>query len=336
MKLTHSFKTAVVAAIMALGSVVPGVAADKLVITMDTPPSNIRTRMINEFVHRMERRSGGTMKFEVFDSGTLYSARDAMKAVARGDAGMSVLVTPYLSRVVPDFNVLDLPVLNGMTEEQRAAMLDDGLGEVLSKEAEKKLGIVVPGKFWAFGKVYLWSTSKPMTKFADLKGMQIRIPGGAAVVMSLTAIGASPVAMPGTDVPLALQQGTVDASMGSADYVYNNQFWDIGVKYGFWDGGIVGFLMPIVNARYWASLTEEQKTLFRKTWNEVALLERKDVMREEKEFVTKLGEHGIKVTAASDADVAQANVAMLAVQDEMIKKLGISPDVVKLASSFAK
>lgn len=336
MTLTHKFTTAAVAAIMALGTAMPGFAADKLVITMDTPPSHVRTRMINEFVDRMEERSGGAMEFEVFDSNTLYSSRDAMKAVARGDAGMTVLVTPYLSRIVPDFNVFDLPVLNGMTEEERAAMLDEGLGEILSTQAQDKLGIVVPGKFWSFGKVYLWSTTKPMTGFADLKDMQIRIPGGAAIVMRMTAIGASAVSMPGSDVPLALQQGTVDATMGGADFVYNNKFWDIGVKYGLWDGGIVGFLMPMVNATYWASLTEEEQALFRETWDEVAMLERETVTREEKEFVAKLEERGITVTVATDADIEQANVAMMAVQDEMVEKLEISPEVVDLASSFAK
>lgn len=336
MKLTHAFTTTALAAVVALGAALPGFAADKLVITMDTPPGHVRTRMIHEFVDRMEDRSGGEMEFEVFDSNTLYSARDSMKAVARGDAGMTVLITPYLSRVVSDFNVFDLPVLNGMTEDERAAMLDGGLGEALSKQAEEKLGIVVPGKFWSMGKVYLWSTAKPMTEFADLKDMQVRIPGGAAVVMRMTAIGASAVSMPGSDVPLALQQGTVDATMSGPDYVYNNKFWDAGVQYGFWDGGIVGFLLPMVNADYWASLTEEQQQLFRETWDEVTMIERETVKAEEQEFVAKLAEHGVTTVAATDADVAQANEAMMMVQDEMIQKLEISPEIVELATSFAK
>ena len=136
MKLTHAFTTIALAAVLALGTALPGLAANKLVIAMDTPPGHLRTRMINEFVDRMEDRSGGEMGFEVFDSNTRYSARDAMKAVARSDVGMTVLITPYLSRVVSDFNVFDLPVLNGMTEQERAPMLDGGLGEALSEQAE--------------------------------------------------------------------------------------------------------------------------------------------------------------------------------------------------------
>lgn len=336
MTIRNRLAAAGLAMAVALGNAVPGFAADKLVITMDTPPGHVRTRMIRDFVALMEDRSGGSMEFEVFDSNTLYSARDSMKAVARGDAGMTILITPYLSRVVSDFNVFDLPVLNGMTEDERVAMLDGGLGDALAKQAEDKLGVVVPGKFWSMGKVYLWSTAKPMNAFADLKDMQIRIPGGAALVMRMNAIGASAVSMPGSDVPLALQQGTVDATMSGPDYVYNNKFWDAGVQHGFWDGGIVGFLLPMVNADYWNSLTDEEKTLFRETWDEVTAVERETVKNEEMDFVAKLAEHGVTTVAATDDDVAQANAAMMAIQPEMIEKLEISPEIVELATSFAK
>lgn len=336
MNIKSKLVAAGIAATISLGGALPSFAADKLVITMDTPPGHVRTRMIRQFVDMMVDRSGGTMEFEVFDSNTLYSSRDAMKAVPRGDAGMTVLITPYLSRVVSDYNVFDLPVLNGMTEDQRAAMLDGGLGDALSKQAEDKLGIVIPGKYWSMGKVYLWSTAKPMNEFADLKNMQIRIPGGAALVMRMDAIGASAVAMPGSDVPLALQQGTVDATMSGPDYVYNNKFWDAGVRHGFWDGGIVGFLAPMVNKGYWDSLTADEQKLFTDTWNEITEIERQTVKEEEDKFVALLAENGITTVAATAEDVAQANEAMMAIQPAMIEKLEISAEIVDLATSFAK
>lgn len=325
-----------IAASILFSAVTPVLAADKLVITLDTPPGHIRTRMFHEFVDLLEDRSGGSMTFEIFDSNQLYSSRDAMKAVARGDAGMTILVTPYLSRVVSNYNVFDLPLLNGMTDDQRAAMLDGGLGEALSSQAEDTLGIIVPGKYWSMGKVFLWSTDKPMNEYADLRGMQIRIPGGAALVMRLDAIGASAVSMPGSDVPLALQQGTVDATMGGPDYMYNNKFWDTGVKHGFWDGGIVGFLAPLVNQRYWDSLSDDEKALFEQAWDEITVKQRAMVQAEEAKFINLLAENGINTVSATDADVAQANKAMMAIQDAMIEKLAISPEIVDMASSYAK
>lgn len=336
MKLLKSLTTACIAASVSMGASLPVFAADKLVITLDTPPAHIRTRMMKEFTSALEQKSSGALTFELFDSNQLYSSRDAMKAVARGDAGMTILVTPYLSRVVSDYNVFDLPVLNGMSDDRRAQMLDEGLGEMLSNQAQEKLGIVIPGKYWSMGKVWLWSTDKPMNEYADLRGMQIRIPGGAALVMRLDAIGASAVSMPGSDVPLALQQGTVDATMGGPDYVYNNKFWDAGVRHGFWDGGIVGFLAPLVNQGYWNSLTADEQKLFSATWNEITEKQRKMVQDEEAGFIAKLAENNIVSKSATDADVAQANKAMMAIQDAMIEKLAISPEVVTFATGYAK
>ena len=154
--------------------------------------------------------------------------------------------------------------------------------------------------------------------------------------MRLDAVGASAVSMPGSDVPLALQQGTVDATMGGPDYMYNNKFWDAGVKHGFWDGGVVGFLAPMVYKGYWDSLTEDEQQMFRDTWNDITAEQREMVAVEESEFLSKLEGQGIKIVEATDEDVAQANQAMLAVQDAMIEKLEISPEVVEAATKYVK
>jgi len=311
-------------------------AADKLVITIDTPPTHLRTRMMNDFAQQLGKKSNGELKFEIFDSSQLFTSRDALKAVARGDAGMSVLVTPYMSRIVADYNVFDLPMLNGMTDAQRASMLDNGLGDALSKQLEDKVGIVVPGKYWSMGKVFLYSTNKPMNNFSDLSGMKIRIPGGAALVMRLETIGAKAVSMPGSDVPLALQQGVVDATMGGPDYVYGNKMWDAGLKHGFWDGGIIGFLTPVVNKKYWNSLTDKQQAMFRETWNEITIEQRKAVLAEEAANIAKLAKNGIKTVNATNDDVAQANKKMMTIQDAMITKLKISESIIKLARDSMK
>lgn len=336
MSILNKFTSLGFAALMAAGTAMPSFAADKLVITLDTPPGHVRTRMIRKFTSLVEERSKGEMKFEIFDSNQLFSSRDATKAVVRGDAGMTILVTPYLSRVVSDYNVFDLPMLNGLSADKRAALLDGELGANLTAQTEAKMKLVIPGQYWSMGKVWLWSTAKPMKQFSDLKGMQVRIPGGAALVMRLDAIGASAVSMPGSDVPLALQQGTVDATMSGPDYIYNNKFWDAGVKHGFWDGGIIGFLAPLVNKDYWTNLSKSEQTLFTDTWNEITVLQRKTVIAEEAEFLTKLGENGITISSASKADVVAANKTMMAVQPAMIKKLKISPEVVKMVTSKIK
>lgn len=158
--------------------------------------------------------------------------------------------SPYLSRVEPNINVLDLAMLKGMSEHERAEMLDNGLSAKLGELLNAKMGVVVPGNWPILGRVYYWSTTKPLTNFDEFEGMQVRIPGGAGPAAVVEGMGGVPVVMPGSDAPLALQQGTVDATMLSIESMVKQKLTDVGVRYGFWDQGIVGMLIPVVSQNF--------------------------------------------------------------------------------------
>ncbi len=140
-------------------------AADELIISSATPPQHIQTLTMTAFADALEARSNGALKVKVFDSSQLYNARDVGKAVARGDVGMATVPSPYLSRVEANINLLDLPVLKGMTAQQRAKMLDGAVGDKLNAMLGKKMGVVVPGNWPVLGRVYYWSASKPLRNF---------------------------------------------------------------------------------------------------------------------------------------------------------------------------
>lgn len=311
-------------------------AADKLVISTATPPQHLQTLTMKWFADELEKRSKGELKTQIFDSSQLYNARDVGKAVARGDAGMANVPSPYLSRVVADINVLDLPVLRGLSEAQRSAMLDGDLGKKLSVALTKKMGVVVPGNWPLLGRVYYWSTKKPLTNFEQYKGLQVRIPGGAAPAALVEAMGGVPVVMPGSDMPLALQQGTVDATMGSIESVVQQKLTDVGVTHGFWDKGIIGFLIPIVSKKYWDSLNDDQKALFTDVWNEVTEKQREQTMAQDSKYRATLKDWGVKISDATDADAKKMRGDIMSIQPALVEKLRISKEVLDLAIAAAK
>ena len=112
----------------------------------------------------------------------MFNSRDVGKAVARNDVGMSILTTPSLSRIEPNLNVFDLPMLNGLSIEERNALVDGPLGDALSEMVGDKMGVVVPGDWFLLGRVLYWSTNTPLNSLDDFNGLQVRIPGGAANV----------------------------------------------------------------------------------------------------------------------------------------------------------
>lgn len=314
----------------------PALAADELVISTATPPHHMQTTTMTDFVAALEERSGGALTGKVFDSSQLYNARDVSKAVARGDVGMTIVPSPYLSRIEANINVLDLPILNGMTEDARAAMLDGALGTELNKMLEAKMGVVVPGHWPLLGRVYYWSTAKPLTNFEEFVGMQVRIPGGAAPAARVEGMGGVPVVMPGSDMPLALQQGTVDATMGSIESVVQQKLTDVGVRYGFWDQGIVGFLVPIVSQKYWDSLTEDEKALFTEVWNENVVAQRAEAIALDGEYRATLEALGVKISDASAESAQAMREQMMPQQQDVVSKYELSAEIVGLAEAAVK
>lgn len=311
-------------------------AADELVISSATPPQHIQTLTMTSFAEALEKRSSGALKAKVFDSSQLYNARDVGKAVARGDVGMATVPSPYLSRVVANINVLDLPILKGMTAEQRANMLDGAVGDKLNAMLNEKMGVVVPGNWPILGRVYYWSTSKPLRNFEEFVGLQVRIPGGAGPAALVEGMGGVPVVMPGSDMPLALQQGTVDATMASIESVVQQKLTDVGIRYGFWDQGIIGFLIPIVSQKYWDSLTIDEQKLFSEVWNEVVAEQRVSSIAVDSEFRKTLEGWGVTI---SDADTAAAEAMrekMMPQQQKVIDKYKLDAELVELAAQAAK
>lgn len=307
-------------------------AADELVISSATPPQHIQTLTMTAFADALTERSGGTLTAKVFDSSQLYNARDVGKAVARGDVGMATVPSPYLSRVEANINVLDLPILKGLTADQRAAMLDGEVGDILNEMLSAKMGVVVPGNWPVLGRVYYWSTSKPLTNFEEFVGLQIRIPGGAGPAAVVEGMGGIPVVMPGSDMPLALQQGTVDGTMASIESVVQQKLTDVGIRYGFWDQGIVGFLIPVVSQNYWDSLTADEQALFTEVWNDIVAEQREANKAVDADMRATLADWGVTI---SDADIGAARAIreqMMTQQQAVIDKYSLDARLIELAT----
>jgi TRAP-type transport system periplasmic protein len=318
------------------GAAAPAMAADELIISAATPPQHMQTKTMVWFADELEKRSGGALKSKIFDSSQLYNARDVGKAVARGDAGMAMVPSPYLGRIEANINIVDLPMLNGLSEDERGAMLDGPLGRKLNELLSAKMGVVVPGNWPILGRVYYWSTAKPLTTYEEFKGLQVRIPGGAAAAARVEVMGGVPVVMPGSDMPLALQQGTVDATMASIESVVQQKLTDVGVSHGFWDKGIVGFLIPLVSQKYWDSLTADEQTLFKEVWNETVAKQRPLAIELDGEYRATLNDWGVKISDASDEAAKTARTQMMPIQGPLVEKLKISNEVMSLAEAASK
>ena len=149
---------------------------------------------------------------------------------------MAIPGTWVLTGFVPDTDVFQLPIFYGQSSDVVHRIIDGQVGQTINKELEEKLGVKVLGPSLDLGYQNVYSTSKPLNDFSDMAGMKIRPDsGGAGQFARSKFFNAQPNMTAWPDVPLALSQGTFDASSSTNESLASAKLWESGVKYGFED-----------------------------------------------------------------------------------------------------
>ena len=101
------------------------------------------------------------------------------------------------------------------------------------------------------------SSKKPLIALDDFKGVKIR--GlNSLTDNALTAVGAAPSAMPGSEVYQALQSGVLDAGLTDLSAAYSRKYYEI-QKYGTVAPYFTIFFHVYVNPQWWAKLAPAQR-----------------------------------------------------------------------------
>ena len=137
-------------------------------------------------------------------------------------------------------------------------------------------------------------------------------------------------------MPLALQQGTVDGTMASIESVVQQKLTDVGIRYGFWDQGIIGFLIPVVSQKYWSSLTEDERQLFTSVWNDIVDEQRVSNKAVDADMRKTLEGWGVTISDASVEAASAIREQMMPQQKKVIEKYRLDETLVKLATEASK
>jgi TRAP-type transport system periplasmic protein len=168
------------------------------------PPTHAHSKAAEAWAREIESRSDNMVKINIYPGGTLTGAGECYDGVVSGisDIGMSVFA--YTRGRFPVMEALDLP-MGYPTGKVATRVANDFYNELQPKELDDVELLYLhahgPG---------LLHTKRPVEKLEDLRGMQIRSTGLSAKMVS--ALGATPVAMPQGDTYEALHKGVVEGT----------------------------------------------------------------------------------------------------------------------------
>jgi TRAP-type transport system periplasmic protein len=174
--------------------------------TFMAPMSNVWLTMHKPWMERVEKDSGGRIRFEAYPAMQLGGTPVQLYDQARDGVVDIVWTLPgYTAGRFPRTEAFELPFMMNHAEATSKALWDYVQTQAADEFRETQLlalNVHGPGT--------LHSVKKPITQAADLRGMKVRGPTRQATKM-LASLGAIPVGMPLPGIPDALSKGTIEA-----------------------------------------------------------------------------------------------------------------------------
>ena len=203
-----------VAAASVLALAVNAASAEQVwkVQTSMTAGESFYTNIQKHWLPRLAEMTGGELQIELTPVGSVVPYNETMDAISQGILQGDITSTVYFSGRSKAFAILGDLISGYETPDQIAMFCYHGGGRELIQEAFDTYaggGVKVVG----CGAIARESfTSKvPIRGIEDLKGVKVRSPEGLAANVFERA-GASPVALPASEVHTSLDKGVIDAA----------------------------------------------------------------------------------------------------------------------------
>ncbi|MEJ5359655.1 MAG: TRAP transporter substrate-binding protein [Desulfobacterales bacterium] len=186
------------------------------------PPKNHHSIGLVEFAEMVKKNTNGELEIVVETGGALgYKGPELLKAVRDGLLPLSDMLISGVAGDEKVFQIVTLPFLTLDFKELRT--LIDLCYPVFEKTAEKwgqKILYIAP---WPGAGIW---TKKKVTSVAEMKGLKTRTyDKNGALVME--AAGATPFALPFSEVYSSLQTGVIDSVLTSSPTAVDAKFWEV-------------------------------------------------------------------------------------------------------------
>ncbi|WP_353646896.1 C4-dicarboxylate TRAP transporter substrate-binding protein [Mesorhizobium sp. WSM2239] len=273
-----------------------------------------------DWAKRVEDRTNGGLKIEVFHSAQLGVEEDIIEQIRQGANIGQNTDSARLGNYIPGIAVMNGPYFANSLEEVWK-LTDSPTIKTWQEELATQHGLKVVCFDWVQGLRHFF-TNKPVRAPEDLSGMRIRTPPAPIWQESIRALGAAPVAMAFGDMYPALQQQAIDG----VELVYANipagRFYEV-LKYANETGHILLINFQVVSSQWFdnlpaehqTALTEECRTAGRETSQKIATINdqiKADLRSKGMEVVTdidldafrKAGEKAYEALGITDAKKA--------------------------------
>lgn len=244
-------------------------------------------------------RSGGTIKISVFPASQLGDAVAQMESTIGGAQDMFVEAqASYMQQYgIPETNINNLGLITN--QEKLAKELDSPLWAEWEAKFLENTGLRTLGHNYIRPQVAI-SSNVPFYKPEDINGIKCRTTSSSIMIDSYNVCGFQSTPVAYGEVYLSLQQGVIDATMGSLDSHYTMGFYEVSKYLCMFTLSCPNFGIWINDAKF-QSMTEAQQQILLDVVNECGdwYTETNNAMVDG--YVDKIKEAGVEVITYDDA-----------------------------------
>ncbi|MBJ3776908.1 TRAP transporter substrate-binding protein DctP [Acuticoccus sp. 2012] len=300
-------------------AIVRGASAVQLTVISGSPQKHVISAAgVEPWMKKLTELTDGAVSYKYFPAGQLAPLRGLLDAISGGLADAAPIPVGYASDQMPLNGVTMLPGLGSSAGEVISAY-----GAVIKDEMfaqEYKKNNLVPIWSLAFPPYQYVATDEAVTTLDGFKGKVIRTAGGSTN-LAIQALGGSPVDVAAGDIYVAMQRGTVNATISSYLTIEGYGIAEL-CKAASRNGSFGNFSnVMCINQSKWDSLPKDiqDAMLEAGVWTEGNIT---DVMKTSEETLAKkFMDIGMNVYNFPDDQLALINEKMKSVQQEWADRL---------------
>jgi len=247
-------------------------------------PGSLFDIVAEEYARRVNKELKGRFEVKVFHSSQLGSDEQMIKGIKIGAPEMLEPST-VMSTVEPKFGVFEMPYLIASRAHMKKIAENAQVQQLLFGSLPQK-GIRLLG-VWENGFRHITNNVRPIVKPEDLKGIKLRVPGGAWRVKMFQGYGANPSPLPFGEVYSALQSGVMDGQENPFPQIASAKLQEV-QKYLSLSGHVYSPAYLLISEDFWQKVPADAQAVLSRVATELGDFARSEGERLDKELMSKL------------------------------------------------
>ncbi len=286
--------TAIVAAGMVAGTAMPSFAADmEFTLATSGSESDQRSAAMAEVFAPM---IASFADYKPGYNGTLFAQGTELEAISRGNLTMSIASAQELAQFFPEFSIFATGYVHQDAAHQ-VRVFNNPLMDPFKQKVEDELGVKLLSVMYLGRRhVNLRQTREEVNVRtpADLKGINLRMPGTDAWQFLGAALGASPTPLAFSEVYTALSTGAVDGQDNPLPTVVDKKFYEV-TKQIAMTAHLVDLNYIAFSKATWDSLSADQKMTVQRAADAAAAYGRLKQLDKENSLADFIRSQGVEI-----------------------------------------